>query len=310
MSALDNSHSRSGEKGLIFNIQPLSIHDGPGIRTTVFMKGCPLICEWCENPESQNAFEEIMTRDIKCTRCGRCIEACSLGAITIDEERRKIDRAKCNLCLECANACPNGALFISGEFKGVEEIVEEVAKDSLFYRISGGGVTISGGEPLTQSEFVTQVLKGLKEKGIHTALDTTGFAPWEKMEGVLEYVDLVLFDLKHVDPEIHRQRTGVGNELILHNLQKTAYKAKTWVRVPVIPCFNDSESAIQQIAIFCSTLPVEKLSLLPYHGWAETKYEALGREFLMKAIQSHSDERMKELCEVIMAAGLECTIKY
>ena len=295
---------------MIFNIQPLSIHDGPGIRTTVFMKGCPLRCEWCDNPESQNAFEEIMTRDIKCTQCGRCVEACSLGAITIDEGRRKIDRAKCNLCLECARACPNGAIVISGEYKSVEEVVEEVAKDSLFYRISGGGVTISGGEPLAQSEFVAQVLKGLKEKGIHTALDTTGCAPWEKMERVLEYVDLVLFDLKHVDPEIHRQRTGVGNELILRNLQKTAYKTRTWVRVPVIPGFNESDSDIQRIADFCSTLPVEKLSLLPYHGWAEAKYETLGREFPTKDIQPPSDERMKELCEIVTAAGLKCTIKY
>ena len=303
-------HSRSNQRGLIFNIQPFSIHDGPGIRTTLFTKGCPLRCQWCSNPDGWNAFAEIMTRDSKCVRCGRCAKACPVKAITVDEDWRKIDWARCSLCLECARVCPNGAIIISGKSMSVDEVVQELARDRLFYENSGGGVTISGGEPLMQAEFVAQAFEACKEKGIHTALDTTGLAPWETMESVLEHVDLVLYDLKHMDPEIHKRRTGVSNELILSNLQKTAHKIRTWVRIPVIPGFNDSDLDIQQIVDFSATLPVEKVSLLPYHGWAHAKYEALGIEYPMKGSQPPSDERINEICEMVTCARLKCTIQY
>ncbi len=198
MDTSDVCRSKSGERGWIFNIQPFSIHDGPGIRTTVFMKGCPLTCEWCCNPDSWNTFPDILTRDIKCICCGRCVQACPIGAIAIDEGRRVIDRATCDLCLECAKVCPSGAIAVSGELMSTGEIVQEVAKDQLFYNNSGGGITISGGEPLLQSEFVAQVFEACKERGIHTVLDTSGYAPWNAIEPVLEYVDLVLYDLSSI----------------------------------------------------------------------------------------------------------------
>lgn len=306
----DVGHPENSKTGLIFNIQTYSIHDGPGIRTTVFMKGCPLRCRWCSNPESWNAFEEIMTRDVKCTRCGLCVESCPNSAITTDGDGRKIDRARCNLCLQCARICPNAAIIISGRYISVNELVQEVARDLPFFRNSKGGITISGGEPLLQWEFVAQVFKECKAKGIHTTLDTSGYSAWEKMESVLEYVDLVLYDLKHIDPEIHKRQVGKSNKLIISNLQKTTRKVRTWVRIPIIPGFNDSDSHIQRIVDFSSTLPVEKVSILPYHDWGKLKYDALGKEYTIKETQPLSDERLNEIRHMVTTAGLNCTINY
>lgn len=296
--------------GLIFNTQPLSIHDGPGIRTTVFLKGCPLRCEWCSNPDSWNSFPEIMTRDIKCVRCGCCAKACPEGAITLSEDARDLDRAQCGRCIECGSACPNGAIHVLGETVEVEEFVREVAKDELFFKNSGGGITLSGGEPLLQWEFVAQVFEACKQRSIHTTLDTTGYAAWEKLDAVLNYTDLVLYDVKHMDSEIHRRRTGVSNELILENLSKTAHRVRTWIRIPIIPTFNDTDSDLRRIIDHVATLPVEKVSILPYHGWGQAKYEALGIEYPLTEISPISDERIEEICTLVTSAGLECTVKY
>lgn len=206
--------------------------------------------------------------------------------------------------------CPSGAIAVSGELVSAGEIVEEVAKDWLFYNNSGGGVTISGGEPLLQSEFVAQVFEACKERGIHTVLDTSGYAPWNVIEPVLKYVDLVLYDLKHIDTETHKRRTGASNELILTNLQKTAHKVRTWIRIPVIPGFNDSDSDIRRIVDFVSPLPVEKVSILPYHGFGQAKYESLGIEYPMKETSPPRDERMSALGKIVSSAGLTCTIKH
>jgi pyruvate formate lyase activating enzyme len=300
-----------GERGgLIFNIQPFSIHDGPGIRTTVFMKGCPLSCEWCANPDSQHAHAEILTRDIRCVRCGRCVEACPSGAVAIDEDVREIDWARCDLCLQCAPLCSTGALAVSGTHLTVGDLVHEVEKDRPFYKNSGGGVTISGGEPLLQWEFVAQVFRACRDKGIHTALDTSGHAPWENLESVLEHVDLALYDVKHMDSDVHRRRTGAGNELILSNLERSARKLRTWIRIAVVPGFNDSDADVRRIADFAFPLGVEKVSLLPYHGWGEARYRAMGREYPMKGANTLSDDRMAELCAIVTTAGLKCTVKH
>jgi pyruvate formate lyase activating enzyme len=181
------------KKGLIFNIQRFSLQDGPGIRSTVFMKGCPLRCRWCSNPESWNPYPEILTHDVKCIRCGKCEQICPVGAITIDPEGRKIDRAECTLCLKCGEVCPTGAIIIIGKCMTVDEVVREVESDRLFYGHSGGGVPVSGGEPLFQCESVYELLKACKEKDLHTALDTCGYSSWERIEKILEYVDLVPF---------------------------------------------------------------------------------------------------------------------
>lgn len=302
--------SEGEQSGLIFNIQPFSIHDGPGIRTTVFMKGCPLSCEWCANPDGQHASAEILTRDIKCIRCGKCAEECPSGAVSIDEDVRVIDWARCDLCLECARLCSTGALAVSGTYLTVGDLVREVEKDSLFYKNSGGGVTISGGEPLLQWEFVAQAFRACQDKGIHTALDTTGHAPWNIVESVLEHVDLLLYDVKHMDSDIHRRRTGAGNELILSNLERSARKARTWIRVAVVPGFNDSDLDVRRIADFVVPLGVEKVSLLPYHGWGETRYRAMGREYPMKGTTALSDDRMAELCAIVTSVGLKCSVKH
>ena len=202
-----NSKETKTSAGLVFNIQRFSLHDGPGIRTTVFLKGCPLRCKWCSNPESMNSYVEIMTQDIKCIKCNRCVEVCPQRAISIVHGQKKIDWEKGNLCLECAKVCSSGAIELVGKLMSVDEVVAEIERDRLFYLNSGGGVTFSGGEPLNQWEFV---LKACKDKGINTALDTTENDPWDIFKKVLDYCDLVLYDLKHPDSIKHKEGTGVG----------------------------------------------------------------------------------------------------
>lgn len=299
----------SDKKGLVFNIQRYSIKDGPGIRTTVFMKGCPLRCLWCSNPESQNPYPEILTRDMKCVKCGKCAQTCPTKAITVDQKARRINWAECTRCLECAKACLHGAIVVSGEYKTVEEIVKEVESDKLFYEHSGGGATISGGEPLLQWEFVYQLLKALKGKGLHTALDTCGYASWDKLEKVLEYTDLVLLDIKHMDPEQHKKGTGKSNSLILSNARKIRAKGvKVWLRVPLIPGYNDSKENIERTARFGVEIGAEKVSLLPYHEWGKPKYESLGRRYPFEPTESLTDEHIQELKKSIESFGLEVGI--
>jgi len=249
-----------------------------------------------------------MTFDTRCIKCGKCVEACPEKAIIIFDGVRKIDWSKCNQCLECAKVCPSGAIEQVGKYMSIEEVVEEVEKDILFYINSGGGVTFSGGEPLTQWEFVKEALRQCKEKGIPTALDTIGCVGWDIMEQVLEYVDLVLYDIKHTDPLKHIEGTGVSNEVILANLEKTATKAKTWLRVPLIPNFNDSESFIKQIAQLAREVKAEKVSLLPYHEWGKPKYARLGGVYPLDEVGALSDERVNKYKELIQSCGVQVDI--
>lgn len=295
-------------KGLVFNIQRFSLHDGPGIRTTVFLKGCPLGCKWCSNPESISPRPEIMTFDMRCILCGKCREVCPQKAITMTDASRVIDWSKCNSCLECAKVCPSGAIEQMGKYMSVEETVAEVEKDKLFYLNSGGGVTFSGGEPLYQWKFVREACKQCKEKGIHTALDTTGYAKWDDMRAVLEYVDLVLYDLKHLDARRHKELTGMGNKLILDNLVKTAARAKVWLRVPLIPTVNDSVSYIEEIIQLATRMNIGKVSLLPYHQWGVQKYARLGRVYAFDGVDPHTEERLQELKSLAQSHSLEVAI--
>lgn len=296
------------DKGLVFNIQRFSIDDGPGIRTTVFLKGCPLQCTWCSNPESQESYPEIMTRDVRCIGCHSCMEVCPTDAISFSEEARQIDRNKCNLCMACVEVCPTGAIARVGTYVTVDEALKEVERDRVFYQNSGGGVTISGGEPLLQWEFARELSKRCKEKGIHVALDTAGDAPIENMERVLEYVDLVLYDIKHMDSNRHRKETGVGNERILENIRRVASIVRTWLRIPLIPNFNDSEQNIRESTEFAAKLDIGKVSILPYHRWGASKYEGLGRTYAAGETSPPSEECLAEIREMMESSGLEVTI--
>jgi pyruvate formate lyase activating enzyme len=298
-------------KGLIFDIQRFSIHDGPGIRTTVFMKGCPLRCLWCSNPESQDPFPILITRDIKCTRCGECATVCPTGAIIIDNyEGRIIDWSACTQCLECVDACKFQALSVCGKYMSIEEILEEVSRDKPFYRNSGGGVTVSGGEPLLQWVFVSELCKTFKENQLHTALETSGLIPWKNFVKVLEYVDLVLYDVKHLDPEKHLKGTGVDNNLILENLHRAAKKATIWIRTPLIAGYNDSTSHIRNLVSLAKEIGAEKISLLPYHEGGKSKCEQIGKIYPVPDAKAPPEEYINELIKMIKESGVKATIGH
>ncbi|MCJ7682666.1 MAG: glycyl-radical enzyme activating protein [Desulfobacteraceae bacterium] len=298
-----------GKKGLIFNLQRFSIHDGPGIRTTVFMKGCPLKCLWCANPESQDFIPNLMVRDINCRGCGACVDACVEGAISMSKEgRRGITRDRCTQCLLCVDACIYGSLNVCGRYVGVEEVLEEVLKDSAFYKNSGGGMTVSGGEALSQTPFVTRLLKEAKREGLHTTIDTSGYVPWKEMKEVLRFADLVLFDIKHLDSEEHEKTTGVDNRQILDNLRRVSREKEVWLRVPLIAGFNDSDAHIDNIAVLGRDMGVEKISLLPYHEGGKSKSEQLGRSYGLPQAKAPGDDHIAYLKGFIEKRGIRASV--
>ena len=298
-------------EGAIFDVQKFAIQDGPGLRTTVFMKGCPLRCKWCSNPESWNTYPEIMVNNIRCiAECNACLRACPADAIMFVEQDKgiKIDRENCSLCMKCVEVCPPQAIERVGSYMTVQEVLEQVLDDKIFYQNSGGGLTVSGGEPLVQGEFVGELCRLAKEEGVHTALDTTGYASWQVMEKVLKYVDLVLFDVKHMDPKKHKECTGVGNKLILENAKKTALRVRTWIRAPLIAGFNDSKWNLEALARFACELDVEKISILPYHEYGLAKYGKLGRTYQMEGAKQISEKHLAQIVRGIENQGLTVTV--
>ncbi len=294
--------------GTVFDIQRFSLHDGPGIRTIVFLKGCPLSCKWCSNPESQNKKPVIMYKKDDCLHCGRCIKVCKQGAID-PKNPHYIDRDKCIGCGECANACPAGALVLKGKTMTVAQLIKELKKDATTFRRSGGGVTLSGGEPLVQHEFSATLLKACKAQGWNTAIETTGLGTEEAIEQVIPYVDTVLMDIKNIDPELHKKFTGVTNEIILKNAPRITRISNTVIRVPVIPGFNYSVESIGAIAEFAKTLTgVRTIHLLPYHTFGENKYDLLGRDYILKDIKPLKPEDLEACKRVVENSGFQCII--
>lgn len=291
-------------KGIVFNLQRYSIHDGPGIRTTVFLKGCRLRCFWCQNPESQKKKPEIFLNKSRCTLCNRCVAACLSGASRLlDSVSVIIDRSKCIGCGKCVEACPNGARTLMGRYLTVDEVMHEVLRDRRFYENSGGGVTLSGGEPADQPQYALALLRACKDIGLHTVIDTCGYVSWSTMEKLLKYVDLVLFDIKHMDSRKHREATGKLNDMILENARRVARCKPMKVRVPVVPGFNNSAEEIRTIARFVKEeLGSVEMDLLPYNKLGESKYEFLGRVFFQG--ESSREEEMQALeAEVISELG-------
>ncbi len=312
------------KQGLIFDLQRLSLVDGPGGRTVVFLKGCPLACIWCANPESISPDREIILRDKKCALLGKCVEVCPQNAILIMDGLRIIDWDKCDRCGKCADACPSRAIEHIGEYVTTGKIMEIVMQDVRFYRVSGGGLTLSGGDPLSQPEFALALLKAAKQKKIHTALDTCGFAEWELFSSLLDYTDLLLYDIKHIDSARHKKITGAPNELILDNLQKAAARLdsgsdsgsdsrsglKIWIRYPLIPDINDGDDDIDNLCRFVADLGpvVEKIALLPYHDLGVEKYAAVGKKYSMPETKPHSNESVLKIKTRIESFGLTAGI--
>ena len=297
------------EKGLIFDIQRYCIHDGPGIRTVVFFKGCPLRCKWCANPESLNAFEELGYGKNDCIRCGSCVKACKNGAITLGEDGIVINRKKCSLCFDCAAVCPTGAMRMMGKCYSLEEVIEIVKKDEMFYKNSGGGLTLSGGELLRQSEFASALLEKAKELGIHTAIETSGYAQWDSFKQVLKNTDLVLMDIKHVNDEKHTLYTGVSNTLILGNFKKIQKLGKPLiVRIPVIPGFNTDEESIGEYIDFLTGCGICEVNLLAFHQLGESKYDMMGMDYSFRGIKPPTDEEMKAIAGRMQSKGINVKI--
>jgi pyruvate formate lyase activating enzyme len=288
------------------------MHDGPGIRTMVFLKGCPLRCRWCSNPESQKALPELGYNSRKCigtTECMRCIEACVAGAIGKNrEDRIAIDRERCTDCLACAEVCPSRALNAFGNLMSIDQVLKVVEDEGIFHSRSGGGMTLSGGEPFMQAEFSLGLLKEAKKRRINTALETSGYTAWENLEGACGHLNTILFDIKSMDDREHTEFTGVSNKLILENFEKMCQKfpnLSILVRTAIVPGFNDTEEDVFAIVDFIKGRPNVGFEPLAYHRFGQPKYEYTGRKYLLaemkadeaklKALKENSMKRFSEI---------------
>lgn len=292
--------------GMVFDIKKYALHDGPGIRTTVFLKGCPLNCAWCHNPEGLAYAPEVVHTADRCLGCGTCVEACDKGALTLTPGGVVCDGKRCLACGRCADVCPTQARELAGRRLSVSQVVAAVLKDQLFYDESGGGVTFSGGEPLHQPDFLLALLEACGSHEIHRCVDTSGQAPWEIFSKITPHVDLFLYDLKHMDGEAHRRATAVDNARILDNLKRLdRLGAAIIVRIPLIPGFNDDVTTVERTGDFIAGLAsVAALHLLPYHSFQEHKYTKLGREYSGRTIAREPVRPATEVAGQLRDCGL------
>ena len=310
MTAIAVSAESSAAVGRVFNIQRCSVHDGPGIRTTVFLKGCPLSCTWCHNPEGINEAPVLMVNADRCLTCSACSEACPVGVGGAVPAGQPWDREACTTCGSCVEACPADARELAGRHWEIDELVDAVEQDRVFFDSSGGGVTFSGGEPLAQPEFLMKCLDECRRRGLHSTIDTCGLAPRETLIEAARLSDLVLYDLKHMDGERHRSETGASNRLILDNLRALSESdVEVWIRVPLIPGFNDDLENIEATGAFLEGLPRKhRVFVLPYHGTAVGKQSRLEETASHSGLQSPGPEVIAAVTESLTQHNLEVTI--
>ena len=308
MHSLNRLTPAPHQNGYIWDIKRYALHDGPGIRTTVFFKGCPLACLWCCNPESQDFIPELTRIDERCLLCGLCLKVCPNNAIEIiDRKYWQIKTDQCDCCGLCADKCPGEALVVMGKKTSVDQVLTEITKDAVFFSRSGGGLTLSGGEPLAQADFAAEILRRYKkeEHGPHAAVETSGFIPWKNIEKVLPFTDLFLYDLKHMDPQTHYRLTGANNELIKKNLGKLDETGKKIIiRLPLIPDLNNNPENIKQTCQFVQQFEnINQIDLLPYHRLGEPKYTRLNRKYDLAGKPACQEELVQNAGRIIEDFG-------
>jgi pyruvate formate lyase activating enzyme len=294
--------------GVIFDLQRFSVHDGPGIRSLVFLKGCPLRCPWCANPESQRFQPELMLDGSRCIACGGCLAVCPTGAAHRTEDGIAQDAGRCAGCGRCAETCYADARAMAGRRVRAGEVLAEVVRDEPFFRNSGGGVTLGGGEPLAQPDFAAAILQLCRARGLHTAVETCGQAPWAACEAVRPWTHLFLFDLKHIHAERHRAVTGADLARILENLGRLAAAARVVVRVPLIPGFNDEPDTVSALAQRARAAGVSEVHLLPYHGFGQSKYAQLGRAYAFAGAAAVPPAKLEALRAAAAATGVRVEV--
>ncbi len=293
------------KSGIVFRFQRYTIHDGPGIRTAVFLKGCPLRCLWCHNPESHEIGIEVIFNKGKCILCGNCLKVNTDGSVVMIDDGIVLDTSKGTDCIKSANVCPTGALEVIGGEMTSDEVMDNILKDLMFFEESGGGVTFTGGEPFMQFEFLLELLMKCKKEGIHTAVETSGFAAWEYIRDAAQYTDLFLYDVKLMDEQKHIKYIGESNSLILDNLRKlSSIHNNIRVRIPLIPGINDDDENIEKTCLFLKDININNVDVLPYHNTGKYKYEQLARDYKLDDISSPSKDELENIAEKFRKHGI------